>query len=367
MADLQHPTKGNIIDAADMFWQWFVNNEHRFRGLEKNDSDQALLFLDELISQMKPFNPWLKALAGPYSGNRYELIITADGDVALFGKVEELVARAPKLNKWKFTAHKPALGFEGISIDLYEKKFNVDTTCFYPIVREEYPDEVNIVLTHVDYNEEDDDQFQAGGMIYLENGLGEENTATKIDHYETGALPAPDSGIEVIPISKLADYLGWREKEFVEKYESVHAQRPEENFNLLEAEDTDGKMMMVTIDAGFKEWPLRPAFPWYLQVDINYQGDNSGLPTGAQLEELQQLEQQIVQILTANGAAWFTGHRTYDNVRNIYFYASEYKTSSQQMHRFIETVQTPYTILFFIRKDKYWQNMEMYFNVNAEE
>jgi hypothetical protein len=362
-----HHTNGNGNDAADLFWQWFVKNEYRFRELEKNDSDHALVFLDELIGQMKPFNPWLKALAGPYSGNRYELIITADGDVALFCKVEELIAKSPVLEKWKFTAHKPALGFEGISIDLYEKKFSVDTTCFYPIVREEYPDEVSIVLTHVDYSEEEDDQFQAGGMIYLENGLGEEMTATRIDHYETGPLPSPDSGIEVIPISKLSDYLGWREKEFVEKYESVHAQRPDESFNLLEAEDSDGKMMMVTIDAGFKDWSLRPAFPWYVQVDINYQGDTNGLPTAQQLEALQNIENEIISLLTNGGGSWFIGHRTYDNIRNIYFYAAEYKTGSKLLHRYVETAPTDYTILFFIRKDKYWQNMEMYFNVNPED
>lgn len=360
-------TNGNGNDAAGRFWQWFVKNEYRFRDLEKNDSDQALVFLDELIGHMKPFNPSLKALAGPYSGNTYELIITADGDVALFCKVEELIGRAPALRNWKFTAHKPALGFDDISIDLYEKKFSVDTTCFYPIIREEYPDEVSIVLTHVDYNAEEDDQFQAGGMIYLENGLGEENTATKIDHYETGPLPDPASGIEVIPISKLSDYLHWREKEFVEKYESVHAKRPDESFNLLEAEDGDGKMMMVTIDAGFKDWVLRPAFPWYVQVDIGYAGDTNGIPTAQQLAELEQIENEIVGLLTKGGAAWFTGHRTYDNIRNVYFYASEYKTSSKILHRFIENFRADYTILFFIKKDKYWQNMEMYFNVSPED
>ena len=368
MSSILHTNgNGNGNDAAGLFWQWFVENEYRFRELEKNDSEQALAFLDELIRHMKPFNPWLKALAGPYSGNRYELIITADGDVALFCKVEELIEKAPALNNWKFTAHKPALGFEGISIDLYEKKFSVETTCFYPIIREEYPDEVSIVLTHVDYNEEEDDQFQAGGMIYLENGLGEENTATKIDHYETGPLPAAGSGIEVIPISKLADYLNWREKEFVEKYESFHAERPEESFNLLEAEDGEGKSMLATIDAGFREWPLRPAFPWLFQVDINYKADANGLPSSQQLQELQAIEDEIINLFKEQKTIYFIGHRTYDNVRNLYFYASEYKTGSKLLHRFVETFRADYTVLFFVRKDKYWQSMEMYFNVSPDD
>src|SRR5262249_42358912 len=162
--------------------------------------------------------PYLKALAGPYSGDKYELIITADGDIALFCKVEELINAAPNVEYWVLTAHKPALGFEGISIDLYGKEFSTLTTQFYPIVMEDYPDEVSIILTHGDYDKKEDNHFQAGGMIYLENGLGEVNTATKIDHYETGPAPSPGEGIETIPIVKLADYLNWREKEFVERY-----------------------------------------------------------------------------------------------------------------------------------------------------
>lgn len=361
------PMNGSGTDAATRFWQWFADNEYRFRELEKNDSEQALIFLDELIQHMKPFNSWLKALAGPYAGNKYELIITADGDVALFCKVEELIDKAPALSNWKFTAHKPALGFEGISIDLYEKKFNVDTTCFYPIIHEEYPDEVSIVLTHTEYQPEEDDQFQAGGMIYLENGLGELNTATKIDHYETGALPPSETDIEVIPITKLADYLNWREKEFVEKYESIDAQRPPESFNLLEAEDRDGNVMLVTVDVSFKDWPLRPAFPWLLQVDINYKGQKNGLPDSEQTRELQPIEDAIIELLISGGNIYFIGHRTYDHIRNLYFYASEYRTCSRMLHRYVETIQSEYTVLFFIRKDKYWQNMELYFNVKAED
>lgn len=359
-------TNGQSTEAAEMFWNWFVNNEQRFRELDLDDSEKALAFLDELISQMRPFNASLKALAGPYSGNRFELIITADGDVALFCKVDELIEKAPKLDKWVFTALKPALGFDDISIDMYEKNFSTDTISFFPIVHDEYPDEVGIVLTHSEYNEEEDDQFQAGGMIFLENGLGEENTATKIDYYETGALPPADSGVEVIPISKLADYLNWREKEFVEKYESV-LERPEESFNLLEAEDDDGKLMMVTVDSGFKEWPQRPAFPWLLQIDINYAGDANGLPSQQQLDDLQEIEEEIIRLFSAAPTIWYIGNRTYDNMRNVYFYASEYKQNSKILHRFIESVKIDYMVLFFIRKDKYWQNMEMYFNVNPED
>jgi len=58
-------------------------------------------------------------------------------------------------------------------------------------INNNYPDEVNIMLTHDGYKRMRK-QFQAGGMIYLENGLGEINVATKIDHYEVVPAPAPE-------------------------------------------------------------------------------------------------------------------------------------------------------------------------------
>jgi len=356
---------GEAQTAATAFWQWFVENEHRFRELEKNDSDQALAFLEELIQQMQPFNPWLKALAGPYNNESFELIITADGDMAMFCKVEELVNAAPIVENWVFTAHKPALGFENISIDLYGLDFSAATTNFYPIVQEDYPDEVSIVLTHTEYNKELDDHFQAGGMIYLENGLGEVNTATKIDHYETGPLPAEGDGTETIPISKLADYLNWREKEFIEKYESVPTEKPD-IFHLLEAEDRDGKLILVTVNMDCKYWDLKPAFSWLLQVNINYTGDDGGFPFEEQLMQLQSLEEEMVSLLPEDRTV-FAGNKTYDNCRNIYFYVNEYKTTSALLNDYIENKETDLEIVFFIKRDKYWRTMEQYFNLPTED
>ena len=357
--------EGAMQESAAAFWQWFVDNEHRFREYEKNDSDQALSFLEELIQEMQPFNPYLKALAGPDNNGNYELIITSDGDIALFCKVEELVKAAPPVEFWVFTAHKPALGFEGISIDLYGLQFTTATTSFYPIVQENYPDEVSIVLTHNGYDKEMDDHFQAGGMIYLENGLGEVNTATKIDNYETGPLPAPEQGIEIIPISKLNEYLNWREKEFIEKYESVPDERPD-TYHLLEAEDKEGRKMLLAVNMECRYWDKKPAYSWLLQVNINYTGDENGFPFEEQLMALQSLEEEMFTLLPGDRTI-LAGNKTYDNCKNIYFYVSEYKTTAALLNQYVESKETPYEILFFIRRDKYWRTMEQYFNLPIED
>jgi len=369
MSDQQHlSTKRNgINDHAAAFWKWFVENEVRFRQVEKTNSEEALIFLDDLIGEMKPFNPWLKALAGPYGNDKHELIITADGDIALFCKVEELVQAAPAVEGWVITAHKPPLGFEGISIDMYDKEFNAKSMSFFPILNDHYPDEVDIRLTHTEYDSEEDKQFQAGGMIYLENGLGEINVATKIDRYEVGPTPTVDKAVELIPVSKLNDYLNWREKEFVEKYESVNIDRPQEEFHHLEAEDGDGKPLVAIVDAGFSEWGFKPAYPWLLQVDIQFEGDHTGLPDEKQLLELRAIEDEIRALFPEDGSIWFIGHRTYDHFRNIFFYSNEFRKNAMMLHNYIEIKSWDYDVVFFIRKDKYWRAMEQYFDAQPED
>jgi hypothetical protein len=350
---------------AELFWNWFVKNEHRFKDAIGN-TEKAHVFLDELITQMKPFNPWLKALAGPYDEKTLELIITADGDIALFCKVEELVAAAPAISNWRITAHKPSIGMEPMSIEMFGHQFNSDNMSFYPLTDPQFPDEISIVIVHADYNEDEDANFQTAGMIYLENALGELNTATMIDKYEVSRPPSPGENVELIPLAKLDGYLKWREKEFVEKYANKEAIRPVENWGVLEAEDREGKPMFATIDSGFRGWEYMAAYPWLVQVDIDYKGDSKGLPDKKQMGALQDIEDELIQKMKAMPSVIFLGHHTHDNRRSIFIHTDDYNPVSKVMHAYIESAKTEYKIVFFIRKDKYWQNMAFFYDAIEE-
>jgi hypothetical protein len=350
-------------NSVENFWDWFKKNEHQFRKV-MSDSEKAQIFLSELIEQIKPFNPWLKALAGPYDDKRYELIITADGDIALFCKVEELVQAAPTINGWILTAHKPGIGLEKMRVDMGDREYSSDNMKFYPVQEADYPDEIKIVLTHPDYNEEEKENFQQGGIIYLENALGELNTATLIDSCEVKGIPGPD--IELIPLGKLEDYLKWREKEFIEKYEKLEAERPEDIFNVLEAQDSNGLPVLATINTGYAEWKFKAAYPWCVQVDIDYKGEENGMPDKKQLEELQEIEDQLLKELEETHLIYL-GHDTHNNRRTIYAYGHEYNIVSKKIHQYLENANWDYPIVFFIRKDKYWRNMEWFFNASEKE
>lgn len=356
MAILRKVLGKNNKKPAENFWNWFVRNEKRFKKVI-DDPEKAQTFLDELIGQMRPFNPWFKALAGPYDDARYELIITADGDIALFCKVEELVQAAPQVKGWLITAHKPAIGMDKMRIDMLGYEFSADNMKFYPVNDAGYPDEIHIILVHPDYNEEQKNDFQSGGMIYLENALGELNTATLIDSYEVQGPPGGD--VELIPLQKLEEYLKWREKEFIEKYEKLEAVKPPDNYAVLESEDREGKPVFATINTGYKNWEFKAAYPWLVQIDIDFKGTKNGLPDKKQIAALQDVENNLFDRLpdTIN-----VGHDTHDNRRSIYAYASDYRDVSKSIHQYLESAQTSFESVFFIRKDKYWKNMEWFFN-----
>src|SRR4051812_6758230 len=99
--------------TPEMFWKWFSENCHRFDQVNDTNAGDAPERLNEIVDELKKYDPWFKGLIGRYDETTSELIITSDGDIALFLKVEQFIAGAPALKEWRFTAHKPPLGFDG--------------------------------------------------------------------------------------------------------------------------------------------------------------------------------------------------------------------------------------------------------------
>src|SRR5687767_10791022 len=68
-------SKKQTQSSSDIFWNWFIKNKDRFRKAF-DSPEKAHEFLDQLIEQMQPVHPSLKALAGPYNDKQFELVIT---------------------------------------------------------------------------------------------------------------------------------------------------------------------------------------------------------------------------------------------------------------------------------------------------
>jgi hypothetical protein len=356
--------KRTVYEASD-FWTWFVKNIAAFKQLGKMPQEDAHQFLDIIIKELNKYNPWLKAVSGLYDEITTELIITADGDVALFTKVQELIENAPVITGWRFTAHKPPVGLSNMAIRMFEKDFNEETLHFYPIVEEEYPDEVSLVLTHKDYDEAEEEDFQTAMSIYVQNGLGEINAATQIDDLTFGA--EPDDKSELIPITKLNDYLTWREKEFVEKCHSSEIELPEEGFNVIEGEDDEDNVMVALVNLNYEHWPFKPMFGWLLSVTMDYEPEKNGLPSPNVLNILQDEETKIIELLTNQPDTLYTATKSYKGSRILYFYTKMYEQPSILLHALLDSGEISSTTSFFFEKDKYWRCLEEFWGVPEGE
>jgi len=343
-------------DAVQQFWSWFVRHESRYRLKQWSPAE----FLEAAIGQLRSFDPWLKLLVSSDNGGELELIVTADGDIALFTRVHELVRAAPQVPGWRFTPLKQPMGMEQVRIEMNGEEFSRATLHFYAEESDRFPDEVALVLTHKAYRTADDELFQSGGMIYLENALGELNAATRIDRYRVGPEPADRS--KLIALGKLPDYLLWREKEAGTRRgkSAPDVPRPPDRWRIIEAEDRTGRPMLAAFNRAYHDWPHKPCFPWLVAIHIQYKGRRDGLPDERQWAGLQQMEDEILALLPQTEVI-LLGHKTYDHLRVIYLYAIDYWNSSVALNDYRQQSGWPYDLAFYMTLDKYWQAASGFF------
>ena len=211
--------KDDAVKSYEDFWNWFNKHEKTFYRVVKEQGDIEKNFFDKLFPKLNELKAGFFFLTGMYDDITAELIITAEGEIKNIVFVEELINSAPKIEGWKFTSLKPALDIKDVSIEMEGYKFNNENLSFYSNDEVNYPDEIDICIVHEDFNEENKSTITNGTYIFLDNYLGELDFAVTIDNLKVHGKSKNKK--ELIPIEKLKDFLIWRQKEFIEKYEGT--------------------------------------------------------------------------------------------------------------------------------------------------
>ncbi|WP_315815667.1 DUF695 domain-containing protein [Paraflavitalea speifideaquila] len=340
------------------FWDWFLLQEQPFHDIVKNKKNIDAHFLNKLMPQLQQINKQFYCLTGMYDENTVELVITAEGDIKTFVFVEELVATAPALPGWKFTALKPSMGNNQSSMTMNNYTFNHDKIQFFSTIEENYPDEIDITLIHADFRDADEQVITNGTLIYLDNALGELNVATLIDSIQvTGSCP-PDT--ELIPLDKLEGFLLWREKEFIEKYKGSRRDTQNDKYAMMQAQDADKLLLIAIINSELLNWDAKASHPWMLVIDIDYRSVNNGMPGNDTSELLNQFEDDLTPLLPDQEGYLNLGRQTYNNTRTIYFACQEYRQVSKIVAGLIERYKNKLSISYEIYKDKYWKTMNRF-------
>src|SRR6185436_17614517 len=211
--------KDEAIKSYEDFWNWFQKNEKEFYKVVKQKGNIEKDFFNKLSPKLNELKEGFYYLTGMLEENTAELVLTPDGNIKNIVFVEELINAAPDLPGWKFTALKPAEYIENVRIDMAGYVFDSDSLFFYSNDFRDYPDEIDITVVHRDFKEEDKTTITNGTCIFLDSFIGELNFATTIDNLTV--IGKNDAQQELVPIEKLKNFLIWRQKEFMEKYEGV--------------------------------------------------------------------------------------------------------------------------------------------------
>jgi hypothetical protein len=341
------------------FWNWFQENERTFFNAVKNQKNIEKVFFEKLSPKLTELKEGYFYLTGMYDDNTAELVMTADGNIKNIVFVEELIEHAPKIDGWKFTAHKPAMDIESVEINLAGYKFNSENLFFYSNDYSLYPDEIDICVIHNEQTEENKQQIGNGTYIFLDNYLGELDFLNNIDNLNI--ISKQEAEKEFIPISKLKAFLTWRQKEFIEKYNGIRYNTENDNYSSLEAELNNGRPLIAIVNSTLLDWDSKASHPWILVIEINYDGDNNnGMPDNLTYELLNQFEEQIMDELKDFEGYLNIGRQTADNSREIYFACKDFRKPSKVLYNLTKKYSDKLNVEYDIYKDKYWQSFERF-------
>ncbi|MFM9911809.1 MAG: DUF695 domain-containing protein [Chitinophagaceae bacterium] len=347
------------IKTNQDFWNWFIKHERAFYITVKENLNVEKDFLDKLSPKLNELREGFLFLTGMQDDHTVELVLTADGIIKNIVFVEELVTATPSITGWKFTALKPAMDNDQLSIEMGGYAFNQEKIQFYSHDLPAYPDEIDITLVHADITIANKDELTNGCYIFLDNFLGELSFATDIDHITV--IGTADAEKELIPISKLPDFIRWREKEFIEKYEGVLQNTENGTHAVFEGKTKKGNVFIATINTAILEWEQKASHPWVMIVEIAYDSKRTnGLPAGGGFEFLEEIESDIAVELKDYEGYLLIGHQSGENVREVYYACKDFRKPSKLIdsltHQYAHTTK----ISFDIYKDKYWQSFRRF-------
>lgn len=344
------------------FWAWFQENEKDFHRVVKAHEHIEKDFFDKLSPKLAELREGYYFLTGMLNDETVDLIFTADGNIKNIAFIEDLVAQAPKIDGWQITAMKPAIDIDRLGIRMGSYNFNSYNLFFYANDHADYPDQIDISVVHEDLNAENREVVSNGTFIFLDNFLGELDFVNNIDNLEI--IPKGEATQELVPIAKLKDFLIWRQKEFVEKYENLTYESEDDSFTMMEAELQNGNQLLAIIKTDLLEWDNKASHPWIGVMIIKYDGDeNRGLPNEKDLDLLNKMEDEMFEVLLAEHGDLYVGRQMVESEKEIYYACKDYRQASKIFSAFQQKYAADFEIHYDFYKDKYWQSFERFLQI----
>jgi hypothetical protein len=192
-----------MTNAIAQFWTSFARRAAELAAAGSADSP----VYDELLDELQAIDGGLYI---EFSASARELVITAEGERALFPLVHEIVAAAPSVPGWTVRALKPKLGFPE-KVRWNELELAIDAMVFDPL-EAAGSDELGLRILIPGIDEEDLEDAHNAVLRAIDHGLGERKFAEAVAHTEVAPLAPDQDPADFIPLRALERYVDWRER-----------------------------------------------------------------------------------------------------------------------------------------------------------
>jgi hypothetical protein len=194
---------------AKEFWAWFSENNAKYLFVHEIEPALQQKYLAELAEELHKFNRNLFFLVGGHPDEDMELVITAEGNKKYFEKVEELVATAPPVPRWKIIAFKPPMGCD-FKIEYQGLVFDPREIWFMALENPAKPEDIGIQVCYKNYQQEKENEFLGGTFLILDIVLGEKSSALDLQHIEVGPLPENPEEDGFVKLEELEGFIKWK-------------------------------------------------------------------------------------------------------------------------------------------------------------
>lgn len=356
--------KEEDINTYADFWAWFVQHEKDFYKVASSGGDFENDFFDKVSPKLERLKDGLFLLSGMFDDNTAELIITPDGNIKNFVFAEEIVAAAPEIPGWKFTALKRE-SEEPFGIRMKDVDVTNDNLHFYANDSWEMPDEIDIVCVHDARTDENADAVRHAVFLFLDNFLGELSFATAIDNLTI--ISKNDAENDLRHINELKPYLIKRQSEFVEKYEGSRLNTDDDAYTLMEGELANGNPLIAVFNTTLLMWDRKPSHPWIASVGFKFDGNEHGLPDENIYALLEKIEDDmLVELRDADGYLNI-GRETANGERTVYFACKDFRKPSKVLYEISKQNSKEIEMDFEIYKDKYWQSFNHFIPTEGDD
>jgi hypothetical protein len=165
--------------SKNHFWVWFKHHNHEYLALRNKSAKQVSYWLNELNAHLRAYFKFFGYCLEWQQEQCATLIITVNGRSIHFKKVEDFIAKAPKLDGWKISALQEPRPLDFL-LDQQIENTGIDPAEMYFSFDNDDPDHTALVIYHPLCNPQNEHLVYELANRVVYNLLGERSYGTDI-------------------------------------------------------------------------------------------------------------------------------------------------------------------------------------------